>query len=58
MTDETNLTDDMPQPPREPEQGECCYSGCTPCVYDRYWEALERYERALAEWQARHPGGA
>jgi hypothetical protein len=22
-------------------------------VYDIYWQALERYETALAEWQAR-----
>ena len=52
----TGETDEMPQPPREPEPYECCQSGCNPCVYDRYWEALERYERALADWRARHPG--
>jgi hypothetical protein len=22
-------------------------------VYDLYWQAVERYERALAEWEAR-----
>ena len=40
-----------PEPPREPEPAECCQSGCDPCVYDRYWEAVERYERAVAEWE-------
>ena len=45
--------DPKPQPPREPEAWECCQSGCDPCVYDRYWEALDRYERALGEWEAR-----
>lgn len=42
-----------PEPPREPESWECCQSGCDPCVFDRYWEALERYEQALARWELR-----
>ena len=47
--------DREPQKPREPEPWECCQSGCDPCVYDRYWEALDRYEQALREWRSRHP---
>jgi hypothetical protein len=47
--------DTEPQKPREPEPWECCQSGCDPCVYDRYWEALDRYEQALRDWQLRHP---
>jgi hypothetical protein len=46
--------DPKPQPPRAPEQWECCQSGCEPCVYDLYWEAVERYERALSEWESRN----
>lgn len=42
-----------PQPPREPEAWECCQNGCDPCVFDRYWEALARYEQALALWEQR-----
>jgi hypothetical protein len=42
-----------PEPPREPEAWECCQNGCDPCVYDRYWEALARYEQALQVWEAR-----
>ena len=34
---------------------ECCGGGCTPCVFDRYGEALERYQDALAAWLKRHP---
>lgn len=49
--------DPRPEPPREPEAGECCQSGCDPCVFDRYWEALERYERALHEWNLRQSRG-
>ena len=41
------------EPPREPEAWECCQNGCDPCVYDRYWQALERYEQALVAWKAR-----
>lgn len=42
-----------PQPPIEPEPWECCGSGCDPCIYDRYWEALTNYEIALRTWEAR-----
>jgi hypothetical protein len=42
-----------PVPPREPEAIECCGSGCAPCVYDVYWEAVARYESELEAWQAR-----
>ncbi|HTE16735.1 MAG TPA: oxidoreductase-like domain-containing protein [Burkholderiales bacterium] len=45
--------DPKPVPPREPEAGECCQSGCTPCVYDLYWDAYTRYEAELTDWQAR-----
>jgi hypothetical protein len=40
-------------PPVPPDLDDCCHSGCNPCVFDRYDEALERYRAALAEWQAR-----
>jgi hypothetical protein len=41
-----------PVPPVRPELEDCCRSGCTPCVFDLYEEALERYEKALAAWEA------
>ena len=41
-----------PVPPVQPALEDCCRSGCTPCVFDLYEEALERYERALAAWEA------
>ena len=40
-----------PAPPRAPEPGECCQSGCEVCVYDLYWDALTRYEEQLAAWE-------
>ncbi|HEV2007694.1 MAG TPA: oxidoreductase-like domain-containing protein [Burkholderiales bacterium] len=45
--------DPRPVAPPKPQAGECCESGCDPCVYDRYWDALERYERALADRETR-----
>jgi hypothetical protein len=47
--------DPRPQPPTEPALEDCCRSGCNPCVFDLYEQALERYEAALAAWRARHP---
>ncbi|WP_244817195.1 oxidoreductase-like domain-containing protein [Caballeronia sp. Lep1P3] len=55
MTHPDDSADDpRPTPPERPSPDDCCRSGCDPCVFDLYHEALERYERALREWQARH----
>jgi Oxidoreductase-like protein, N-terminal len=57
MSDEMTanaLPDSAPVPPREPDAIECCGSGCAPCVYDLYWEAVARYEADLEAWQTRH----
>ena len=54
MTDASAPPDDPePQPPVAPEPWECCQSGCDPCVYDLYWQAMERFERALHDWKLR-----
>jgi hypothetical protein len=47
--------DPRPESPVQPEPEECCNSGCSPCVFDLYDEALARYRVALAEWRVRHP---
>ncbi|MDR5824838.1 oxidoreductase-like domain-containing protein [Caballeronia sp. LZ043] len=39
---------------RSPLPGDCCQSGCDPCVFDLYDEALARYRTELAAWEARH----
>jgi hypothetical protein len=55
----TVLEDDLrPQPPVEPELEDCCRSGCSPCVFDLYADALDRYEQALTAWKTRHPGAS
>jgi Oxidoreductase-like protein, N-terminal len=36
---------DKPIPPGD---GECCESGCSPCVWDRYYDALRAWEAQQA----------
>jgi hypothetical protein len=47
--------DTVPQPPARPDLEDCCRSGCVPCVFDLYEEALERYRAELKAWKERHP---
>ncbi|MDH0685187.1 oxidoreductase-like domain-containing protein [Achromobacter animicus] len=50
----TSNDDPPPVPPERPAPDECCNSGCIPCVYDLYDEAMDRYREALKAWSARH----
>ncbi|MDR5838642.1 oxidoreductase-like domain-containing protein [Caballeronia sp. LZ034LL] len=50
----TDSDDPRPTPPECPLPGDCCQSGCDPCVFDLYDEALARYRTELAAWEARH----
>jgi hypothetical protein len=54
MTLSSSVDDDpAPQPPARPSVDDCCRSGCTPCVFDLYEEALEQYRIELKTWQER-----
>jgi len=33
-----------PRPPDKPQDYECCQRGCCPCIFDYYYDALERWE--------------
>ncbi len=50
-----NTPQPRPVPPVQPDLDDCCRSGCVPCVFDLYEEALARYERELAAWKAANP---
>ena len=54
MTEANSGAGVKPEPPNPDDYSGCCDSGCSPCVYDLYWDAQAHYEVALAEWQARH----
>ncbi|MBQ5965575.1 oxidoreductase-like domain-containing protein [Massilia sp. ZL223] len=41
-----------PVPPVQPDLEDCCRSGCVPCVFDLYEDALARYEKELAAYEA------
>jgi hypothetical protein len=31
----------------KPDPAECCNRGCCPCIFDYYWDAMERWEAAV-----------
>ena len=35
---------EFPRPPDKPQDYECCKRGCCPCIFDYYYDALERWE--------------
>ncbi|MFP6561452.1 oxidoreductase-like domain-containing protein [Paraburkholderia sp. B3] len=45
--------DPRPEPPERPDNDACCHSGCDPCIFDLYDEALDRWRAELAAWEAR-----
>ena len=47
--------DPPPRPPHQPALEDCCLGGCSPCIFELYEDALERYRIQLAQWQLRHP---
>ncbi|KVX97574.1 oxidoreductase-like domain-containing protein [Burkholderia ubonensis] len=50
---DSSADDPRPTPPQQPELEDCCNSGCSPCIFDLYEDAMERYRVELAEWEAR-----
>ncbi|AGW95112.1 hypothetical protein N234_34200 [Ralstonia pickettii DTP0602] len=46
--------DPRPAPPERPGDDECCGSGCDPCIFDYYYQELDRYREELRAWEARH----
>ncbi|PHV12626.1 oxidoreductase-like domain-containing protein [Chitinimonas sp. BJB300] len=52
---QNKLSDEDPRPvePIAPSPGECCNSGCDPCIFDFYSEELQEYRLRLAEWELR-----
>ena len=44
-----HLEPNLPRPPNKPEPFECCQRGCSPCIFDYYWDALGRWEAAVRE---------
>jgi hypothetical protein len=47
--------DPRPLPPNRPDDEDCCGGGCNPCIFDYYYEEMDRYREDLRAWQSRHP---
>ncbi len=37
----------LPRPPDKPKDYECCKRGCCPCIFDYYWDALDRWKTVV-----------
>ncbi|MES2032657.1 MAG: oxidoreductase-like domain-containing protein [Pseudomonadota bacterium] len=38
-----------PTPPTRPDPENCCNRGCCPCIFDYYYDALDRWKDRVAE---------
>ena len=43
----------MSEKPTPPADNECCESGCTPCVWDTYYEEVSEWQQAEADAKKR-----
>ncbi|MBX2847025.1 MAG: oxidoreductase-like domain-containing protein [Acidiferrobacterales bacterium] len=43
MKETTKKQVESPPPPTKPDPNECCGSGCSPCVFDYYQIALDKW---------------
>jgi hypothetical protein len=50
--------DPRPTPPEQPDETECCRSGCDPCIFDLYQQEVEEYREKLKAWEARQGEGS
>jgi len=41
-----------PRKPKSPDFDRCCAKACDTCFLNPYYEKMEKYEAALAEWEA------
>jgi hypothetical protein len=57
MPDPRSKNDLPPEPPVRPSNDDCCNSGCNPCVFDLYEEALDRYRAEILAWEKRTAAG-
>ena len=58
MTHTTHTAQAPPVAPLTPDINDCCLSGCIPCIFDQYDEALARYRLELQAWQQRQAEAA
>jgi hypothetical protein len=37
----------LPKAPERPDDESCCGRGCCPCIFDYYFDALDRWKEAV-----------
>jgi hypothetical protein len=42
---EQEMEDKLGPPPEKPLAGDCCGQGCDVCVWDTYWDELDKYKK-------------
>jgi len=42
----------IPPKPERPGPHECCGGGCVPCIYDYYYEELEKWHKKYGDLSA------
>ncbi len=55
MEEEDELLD-LPPKPEEPGKYDCCGRGCERCVYDIYYEALDKWENLREKLREKRKG--
>jgi len=49
MSDREKQDAKLPPKPEKPTPEECCGSGCVPCIYDYYYDAIEKWHKEVEE---------
>ncbi|MGI1671420.1 MAG: oxidoreductase-like domain-containing protein [Neptuniibacter sp.] len=48
---------DILEKPKPPGEYECCENGCSPCVWDFYYEKLDEWKRQRGELKVKTEEG-
>ena len=46
------LTQNEKRCPEQPDDDDCCGEGCVPCVFDLYYDRMDKYEEKKMELQS------
>ncbi|KAJ2504119.1 NADH-cytochrome b5 reductase-like [Coemansia sp. RSA 2049] len=44
----------LPPAPEKPEPGDCCNSGCSPCIMDMYWDRMRTHKALVSRLEERY----
>ncbi|KAJ2515131.1 NADH-cytochrome b5 reductase-like [Coemansia sp. RSA 2049] len=44
----------LPPAPEKPDPGDCCNSGCSPCIMDMYWDRMRAHKALVSRLEERY----